>query len=393
MKNNFLWKLLILFVALFFFCCAGLTILTLSFSTIQTSQTLKLEEESNKDIQGSVTKNSEKQWMRQLEMGAQYDGVLKNNTPSEISKWKVTIKIPEKSYIDSSWNGEYTVADGQIIILPPPDYNQIIPPNGSITFGFIMYSPPSFKADDVTVEYYITKKVTELTFFKLLYYSAIVLLIIIFVYIIFMFKLRAMQKKHEYDRQFIEQTLKLFANTIEAKDVYTRGHSVRVSIYTKEIAKRLGLPEEDQMNIYYISLLHDVGKIGIKDSILTKPGKLDSDEYAIMKSHVIKSGEILSDFISLPGASEIVRHHHERYDGDGYPDKLKGDCIPLFSRIICIADSFDAMTSDRCYRKQLTKEEVIDELKKNSGTQFDPQLVPILLDMIECGVAPVELKN
>ena len=112
-----------------------------------------------------------------------------------------------------------------------------------------------------------------------------------------------------------------------------------------------------------------------------------------MKSHVTKSGEILSDFVSLPGASEIVRHHHERYDGNGYPDKLKGECIPLFSRIICIADSFDAMTSDRCYRKQLTKEEVIAELKKNSGTQFDPQLVPIMLDMLECGVAPVELKN
>ncbi len=382
-----------LFIALFFLCCAGLVILTLSFSTIQTSQSLKLEAESKKDLEGAITKNPEKQWMRQLEMGAQFDGVLKNNTPSEISKWKVIIEIPPKSYIDSSWNGEYTVTDHQIQILPPSDYNQIIPPNGSITFGFILYSQPSFQADDVTVEYYITKKVTELTGFRILYYSAIILLIVIFVYLIFMFKLRSLQKKHEYDRQFIEQTLKLFANTIEAKDVYTRGHSVRVSIYAKEIAKRLGLPEEEQMNIYYISLLHDIGKIGIKDSILTKPGRLDSDEYAIMKSHVIKSGEILSDFVSLPGASEIVRHHHERYDGNGYPDQLKGNFIPLFSRIICIADSFDAMTSDRCYRKQLTKEEVIVELKKNSGTQFDPQLVPIMLDMLECGVAPVELQN
>ena len=393
MKNSFFWKLLILFIALFFLCCAGLTILTLSFSTIQTSQSLKLEAESKKDLEGAITKNPEKQWMRQLEMGAQFDGVLKNNTPSEISKWKVIIEIPPKSYIDSSWNGEYTVTDHQIQILPPPDYNQVIPPNGSITFGFILYSLPSFQADDVTVEYYITKKVTELTGFRVLYYSAIILLIIIFVYLIFMFKLRSLQKKHEYDRQFIEQTLKLFANTIEAKDVYTRGHSVRVSIYAKEIAKRLGLPEEEQMNIYYISLLHDIGKIGIKDSILTKPGRLDSEEYAIMKSHVIKSGEILSDFLSLPGATEIVRHHHERYDGNGYPDQLKGECIPLFSRIICIADSFDAMTSDRCYRKQLTKEEVIAELKKNSGTQFDPKLVPIMLDMLECGVAPVELQN
>ena len=386
---------MILFIALFFLCCIGLTILTLSFSTIQTSESLKLEAESQKDLEGAIIKNPEKQWMRQLEMGAQFDGVLKNNTPSEISKWKVIIEIPPKSYIDSSWNGEYTVTENQIIISPPQeaDYNQIIPPNGSITFGFILYSQPSFQADDVTVEYCITKKVTELTGFKVLFYSAIVLLIIIFVYLIFMFKLRSLQKKHEYDRQFIEQTLKLFANTIEAKDVYTRGHSIRVSIYAKEIAKRLGLPEEEQMNIYYISLLHDIGKIGIKDSILTKPGRLDSDEYAIMKSHVTKSGEILSDFVSLPGASEIVRHHHERYDGNGYPDKLKGECIPLFSRIICIADSFDAMTSDRCYRKQLTKEEVIAELKKNSGTQFDPQLVPIMLDMLECGVAPVELKN
>ncbi len=393
MKNNFLSKLFIVFITLFFLCCAGLAILAISFSSVQTSQTLKLEEDPKNEVQGSVTIHPEKQWMQNREKGAQYDGVLKNNTPSEISKWKVTIVIPPKARIDSSWNGEYTVEDGKITILPPPDYNQVIPPRGNITFGFILYSPPNFKMKDVTVEYYITKKVTELTSFKMFYYSALVLLIIIFIYTIFMFKLRSLQKKHEYDRQFIEQTLKLFANTIEAKDVYTRGHSVRVSIYTKEIAKRLGLSEEDQMNIYYISLLHDVGKIGIRDSILTKPGKLDADEYAIMKSHVIKSGEILSDFLSLPGASEIVRHHHERYDGNGYPDRLEGDCIPLFSRIICIADSFDAMTSDRCYRKQLSKEEVIEELKKNSGTQFDPQLVPILLDMIECGVAPVELKN
>ena len=324
---------MILFIALFFLCCIGLTILTISFSTIQTSQSIKLEAESKKDLEGAITKNPEKQWMRQLEMGAQFDGILKNNTPSEISKWKVIIEIPPKSYIDSSWNGEYTVTDHQIQILPPHDYNQVIPPNGSITFGFILYSVPSFQADDVTVEYYITKKVTELTGFRVLSYSATILLIIIFVYLIFMFKLRSLQKKHEYDRQFIEQTLKLFANTIEAKDVYTRGHSLRVSIYAKEIAKRLGLPEEEQMNIYYISLLHDIGKIGIPESILNKAGKLLPEEIKLIEKHPSLGAEILEPIKEFKDVSLGVKYHHERYDGKGYPYGLIGDKIPLIATI------------------------------------------------------------
>ncbi len=198
-------------------------------------------------------------------------------------------------------------------------------------------------------------------------------------------KLKDLHKKEKQARSTIEQTLKLFVNTIEAKDKYTSGHSSRVSFYVKELALRMGLSEQDQQFIYYTSIIHDVGKIGIPDSILTKPDVLDKDEMDIMRTHSIKGGEILADFESLSGASTVVRHHHEWWDGTGYPDGLKGEDIPLFSRIISVADGFDAMTSDRCYRKKLPMSMVIEELKANSGTQYDPKVVQCMLDIIESG--------
>lgn len=202
--------------------------------------------------------------------------------------------------------------------------------------------------------------------------------------------LRLKRRQAEY-QNIINQSLNTFANTIDAKDKYTNGHSQRVAVYSRELAKKLKLSKEEQERIYYIALMHDIGKIGIADEILNKPGKLTEEERAVIMSHPAIGGEILKDFTSLPGISEGARYHHERYDGTGYNEGLKGEEIPFFARIICVADSYDAMSSTRCYRKDLDEETIVRELKNNAGTQFDPDIVAVMLELIEEGKVPVDI--
>jgi energy-coupling factor transport system substrate-specific component len=151
------------------------------------------------------------------------------------------------------------------------------------------------------------------------------------------------------------------------------------------IAKELGKSDEECEILRKTALLHDIGKIGIPDSVLNKPGKLTDEEYEIMKSHVVKGANILKDFTIIDHVWEGALYHHERYDGKGYTSGLKGEEIPLNARIIGIADAFDAMTANRVYRKKLSFEVVLEELKKGKGTQFDPGLVDILLNLIASG--------
>ena len=175
------------------------------------------------------------------------------------------------------------------------------------------------------------------------------------------------------------------ANTIDAKDEYTKGHSVRVARYASEIAKEMGYPADMVQNIKYIGLLHDIGKIGVPDTILNKPGKLSDVEYDMIKTHTDLGGEILKDIAMVDKAAEGARFHHERYDGKGYPIGLSGEDIPIEARIIEVADAYDAMTSDRIYRKRLSPEQVHSELEKGRGTQFDPKIVDALFRLIDSG--------
>lgn len=179
------------------------------------------------------------------------------------------------------------------------------------------------------------------------------------------------------------QTIATIANTIDAKDEYTRGHSKRVSEYSALIARELKRPEEEIQNICSIALLHDIGKIGVPDAVLNKPGKLTQEEYQLMKQHTVIGAEILKDIGMLPGIDIGAKYHHERYDGKGYPDGLKGEEIPYIARIIAVADAYDAMTSNRVYRKHLSDEKVLEELKKGVGTQFDPEAARALITLIE----------
>lgn len=190
--------------------------------------------------------------------------------------------------------------------------------------------------------------------------------------------------KDTYDkleRAYMEsiQTLRY---TVEAKDTYTRGHSDRVSEFSVLIGKHLGLSNEDLKVLQIGGLFHDIGKIGVPDSILLKEGKLTDDEYSEIKNHPTIGAHILSNATIFQNIIPIVKHHHEKYDGNGYPGKLKGEDIPYFARIAAIADTFDAMTSKRTYRDALPLEVVIAEIERCKGTQFDPKLADVFLDIL-----------
>lgn len=177
--------------------------------------------------------------------------------------------------------------------------------------------------------------------------------------------------------------LEAFATAIDAIDKYTRGHSARVAEYSRMIAVKLGKSKKECDEIYYAALLHDVGKIGISGSIIRKKTALDEEEYEAINMHPVMGAEILSGIKGSPYLSLGARHHHEWFDGNGYPDHLAGKDIPEVARIIAVADSYDAMTSRRCYRGPMSQAEVRNELQKGSGTQFDPAFVNIMLHLID----------
>lgn len=177
--------------------------------------------------------------------------------------------------------------------------------------------------------------------------------------------------------------LETLAGTLDAKDKYTNGHSMRVAFYSTRLAEALGWSKEQISMLRYEALLHDIGKIGVPDAILNKPAKLSEMEFGLIKSHTIVGSDILKNMIAVPGACEVARYHHERYDGKGYPSGLSGTDIPLNARIVCIADAYDAMSSDRIYRKALSREKIRQELIDGSGTQFDPELLNRFVEIMD----------
>ena len=185
-------------------------------------------------------------------------------------------------------------------------------------------------------------------------------------------------KNDELEKAYLD-TIGILRQTVEAKDPYTRGHSDRVSEYSVLIGTKMGLDENTIHTLKIGGLFHDIGKIGIPDSILLKESKLDNEEYSQIKNHPSIGAHILGDVDMFKDIMPMVLHHHERYDGRGYPSQLEGENIPLIARIAAIADTFDAMTSKRSYRDALPLDVVIAEIEKCSGTQFDPKIAPIFV--------------
>ena len=196
---------------------------------------------------------------------------------------------------------------------------------------------------------------------------------------------KQLASKHQELRTAYVQTVGALAEAVDAKDAYTRGHSERVGVYASKIAREMGFTKEFIERVYIAGLLHDVGKIGIRDSVITKPDKLTPEEYYEIQAHPEIGAKILEPVDFLADIAPCVRHHHEWYDGSnrGYPDQLRGDSIPLPSRIILVADTVEAMTSDRPYRKAMPIDRVIAELDKYSGSQFDPTCVEAFLRLLD----------
>jgi putative two-component system response regulator len=187
----------------------------------------------------------------------------------------------------------------------------------------------------------------------------------------------------EREAAVLLEAIKALASAVDAKDPYTARHSMRVSRLAFALADAIGLAPDERYVLELAAWMHDVGKIGVPDRILTKPAALVPSEFEVIKLHPTKGGEIVGHIEELGEVADAIRHHHERMDGRGYPDGLRGDAIPLTSRIIHVADAYEAMTSDRSYRQGMPRPRALAELRRHSGTQFDPELAKRFTDVVE----------
>ena len=226
------------------------------------------------------------------------------------------------------------------------------------------------------------------------------LLILLFVNIICTLKrvhymeIQRQQEELEKRRRQMEKMslrmIRTLSTTMEAKNEYSKGHSYRVAQYAGMIAREMGWSSSEIRHLKNAAYVHDVGRIGIPDSILNKPSKLTEEEYAMIKAHTVIGADVLKDITVIEHAAEVARSHHERYDGKGYPDGLKGEEILIQARIVAVADRYDAMSTRRIYRKALSQEQILEKLKDNRGTQFDPVIVDVFVHLMETGKAKIE---
>ena len=313
----------------------------------------------------------------------------------EKSASRVTIDFAALSYTDTTQIGMAYILEGfdkEETVLTGEKSGSISYtnlPGGEYTFRLRIFDP-EYPGLQNSYEFSLTKakKLYEYPAFVIFAILAVIALAAGVVLLIAGARIASIQKRQREYRSIIEQALQTFARTIDAKDTYTNGHSLRVAKYSRELARRMGKNEREQENIYYIALLHDIGKIGIPDSILKKPDKLTDEERAVIQTHPTIGGDILKKFTALDGIADGAKYHHERYDGKGYCEHLSGEDIPPVARIIGVADTYDTMSSDRCYRKALSSEVIINELTNGSGSQLDPEVVVHMLDMIKEGTVP-----
>ena len=356
------------------------------------------------------------------------DYTVKNNTEDEVKDFSFTLTFYQSHiFLLSAWNGaleihqntggqeivdtvpdlrefvpdnhpfETFTADGETMIsMQPEDYLLYIPstadnamempiePSEATTPGIIMYAPMDEDIDnvDLILEYSYNRHLSQEPLFWVSVGLIVICMMTLIIAVITSAQIKQYKERHERDNEIINEAIETFTGFIDAKDPYTNGHSKRVALYTRKIAEAMGYEGEELDRIYYVALLHDCGKIGVPDSILGKPGRLTDEEFKVIKSHTVRGGEILKAFKSLENVGEGALYHHEKYNGKGYPEGRSGKHIPLIARMICVADSYDAMNSDRCYRKRLSKEQIMAELEKEKGQQFDPEITDIALRLI-----------
>lgn len=330
----------------------------------------------------SLTLTISKEWYDgtfhpEAPMGAQYDIVMQMDPKAKFDHWTVALEFNGEAYIDSAWNGTLT-SENCIVRFAPDEMD-------TRTFGAVMYANQILQLKGYTISGYHITHMRDTQVFAVLFVAALAWLVAVCAHIAVYLRTQSYIKRQTLDMKIINQAMDTFASFIDAKDSYTKGHSQRVSAYSVEIAFRMKLDSEEISHIFYTSMLHDCGKIGISDAVLKKNSELTEEEYTLIKSHTTLGAQMLQNFTAIPGIQDGARFHHERYDGKGYPSGLKGTEIPLCARIICIADAFDAMSSDRCYRGYMDTASIIEELKRNAGKQFDPHIVDYMIEMIQDG--------
>lgn len=304
---------------------------------------------------------------------------------------RVTIRFACLSFAGAPCTIEYCLKnfDEQPVVISAEQADTVSYTN--LRGGNYVFRLSARNADGVEGEKEIVLPITKkLKFFEqpLVWVGMAVLLafcIFLIARLVLELKTRQLKRRQQEYKDITDQALKTIANTIDAKDKYTKGHSVRVADYSRELARRMGLQQEEQEKIYYIALLHDIGKIGIPDAILNKPGKLTDEEFDIMRSHTRIGGDILKDFTALSHIVDGALSHHENYDGTGYPEQKSGEDIPFVARIIRVADSYDAMATRRSYRNEMDRDYILSEFRRFSEVQFEPHIAQLMVEMISDG--------
>ena len=313
--------------------------------------------------------------------GSQYDIYIYNNTDYAFVDWNLEISVPKEARIDSCWNGEFSQTPGFIKVKGDPDtFTLIASAHNSIKIGFVLYTNQLLSSSS----FHLTGRFLRNPIKNKLFFSALVIFFIVFlIFIISNIVYYIVKKQQNIDNEKIESLIKLCARFIDVRDEYTKMHSSHVGDYARKIAEKMGFNEEFQKNIYYMGMMHDVGKVLLPREILCKTSKLNDEEWNEMKKHPFYSAGILEGFTAVPGIKEAALYHHERYDGTGYPTGLREKEIPIQASIICVADSYDAMHTNRSYRSHLSDEVILQELEKNKGSQFDPDAAEALITLIK----------
>ncbi len=361
--------------------------------------------------------------------GVIYEATIKNLSDNSLKEWTGKFVIKGDCYINQAWCGSVEIhqfKDGEEIVqkfsdlraaeedfedskldyiidstgtwlinLKAGDYLIYYPDSDvggeypldahtETTIGFIFYTlEDEIDLSSFTINYKLNKGYLEGSTASICIGLFTIWACCLIGYIVISIIIVQYEKQLQSKEKIIKEALEVFSNFVDAKDPYTHGHSDRVANYSEKIAEKLGMSKEECKNVYYIAALHDIGKCYVPDNILNKPGRLTDEEFGEIKAHTTKGAEMVKNFSSIPNISEGALYHHERYDGKGYPTNKKGEDIPLIARIICVADSFDAMNSDRIYRKKLSKDEITNELSKGKGTQFDPKIVDAFLEVLK----------
>ncbi len=337
-----------------------------------------------------VMMNYDGSWGTDIGQATQLGFEIYNTGENNLENWTITLNVPAEAILNNYWGCEAEIDNEEgIMTITPVYYNKTIAANGSISFGFIIDCAEAYSPTTTYLSGYIMVTIVNDVMTVILWILFLLWIIAVIVFLVSKFNIRNYRQKQKNDVRIILQSMNTFINFIDAKDPYTRGHSKRVAMYAAEIAKRMRLSDDEIQNVYYAGLLHDSGKISVPDAVLNKPGKLTDEEMKMIQNHTVAGGKMLLQLSSLRGVRETALYHHERYDGTGYPDGLKGDMIPLYARIVGVADSYDAMSSNRVYRRHLSKDEIIEEIQKGAGTQFDPNIVQYMIDMINDGYVNV----